>query len=201
MAINKDDIKRIVEVFYQPPFKTFYINSTDGETFTKPLGVFVSLGITTSLKVMKNIQDILNNTSQYSAQIVEISSRKVMGQFLNTVTNPEPSQMQIPDIPTAKRMSKSQEEEFILDQFGSLKELETLRDFMYPDQDIKILQEYAPKIGTLEGLIDKLNKENGWEEHWISKKSSGEYKLFHRYINYSNMGDIEYRIGIYVTQK
>ena len=41
--IDKDKIHNLVGVFYQPTFKTFFINSVDGETFIKPIGIFVSL--------------------------------------------------------------------------------------------------------------------------------------------------------------
>ena len=84
--INRDKVHSLVEVFYQPSFKTFYVNSVDGETFVKPVGVFVSLGITTSLKVLEDIKNIISGSEGYSATLAEIKSKKVAGQFLNTVT-------------------------------------------------------------------------------------------------------------------
>ena len=29
--VSRDKIHSLVEVFYQPPFKTFYVNSVDGD--------------------------------------------------------------------------------------------------------------------------------------------------------------------------
>ena len=85
MSINKDTVHELVGVFYQPPIKTFYINSIDGESFVTPQGVFVSLGITTSMSVLESIRNVLEKSSGFTARLCMIKSRKVAGQFLNIV--------------------------------------------------------------------------------------------------------------------
>ena len=52
-------LRDIVELFYQPPFKIFNVNSVDGETLVRPFGYFISLGITTSFDILKNIRDLI----------------------------------------------------------------------------------------------------------------------------------------------
>lgn len=191
MAINREKIHDLVEVFYQPTFKTFYINSTNGTTFIKPIGVFVSLGITTSMKVLEDIKEIINSTEEYEACLVEISSKRVAGQFLNTIINKEePKQYKLTDF-----------SDDIMNEEESKKELEKMKELMSPEQDLGILKTYAPRISRLQDLIDKLTTTNGWDAHLIQNCGDGEYRIFHQFVNYRKDGEIEYRLGIYVKDK
>ena len=191
MAINREKIHDLVEVFYQPTFKTFYINSTNGTTFIKPIGVFVSLGITTSMKVLEDMKEIINSTEEYEACLVEISSKKVAGQFLNTIINKEePQQYKLTDFSTN-----------IMNEKESREELDRMKELMNPEQDLGILKTYAPRISRLQDLIDKLTTTDGWDAHLIQNCGEGEYRIFHQYVNYRKEGDIEYRLGIYVKEK
>lgn len=188
--INRDKVHSLVEVFYQPSFKTFYVNSVDGETFVKPIGVFVSLGITTSLKVLEDIKNIIAGSEGYKAVLAEIKSKKVAGQFLNTVTSTmDPKQYKIENL-----------SEDIMNEGESRAELEKMKGMMDPSQDLDILKEYAPKISRLQDLMDKLTSTHGWDAHLIQKEKSGDYRIFHQYINYKKEGDLEYRVGIFVTE-
>lgn len=188
--INRDKVHSLVEVFYQPSFKTFYVNSVDGETFVKPIGVFVSLGITTSLKVLEDIKNIIAGSEGYKAVLAEIKSKKVAGQFLNTVTSTiDPKQYKIENL-----------SEDIMNEGESRAELERMKGVMDPSQDLDILKEYAPKISRLQDLMDKLTSTHGWDAHLIQKEKSGDYRIFHQYINYKKEGDLEYRVGIFVTE-
>lgn len=191
MAINREKIHDLVEVFYQPTFKTFYINSTNGTTFIKPIGVFVSLGITTSMKVLEDIKSIINSTEEYEATIVEISSKRVAGQFLNTIINRE----------DPKQYKLTSFSENIMDEKKSKEKLEEMKNLMSPEQDLEVLRTYAPRISRLQDLIDKLTTTNGWDAHLIQEKEDGEYRIYHQYVNYRKDGDIEYRVGIYVCEK
>lgn len=187
--IFREKINEVVEVFYQQNFKTFYINSIDGKTFVKPVGVFVSLGITTSLKALEDIRSVIANTEGYSAVIAEISSKKVGNQFLNTIINLE----------TPKQYTLDNSGENILNKEESEEELRKLKEKMNTDEDIMILQKYAPKISKLQDLINKLTTSNGWESHSILKDGE-DYKIYHQNVNYKKEGDIEYRIGIFVSE-
>lgn len=199
--INRDDVRKYVEVFYPRPFKTFYVNSLDGQEFVNPFGVFVSLGITTSLKTLNNIKDIIDNSRDFNGRLVEIASRKIGDQYLNFINNESPNQMQIPTVPQGATYLKDPKE-FILNEKNAKIELEKMKDLMHPDQDVKILQEYAPRIGQLGNLIHQIEETEGdWNNYWILRSPDNTYKLFHRYINYADCGDVEYRVGIFVTSK
>lgn len=188
--INRDKVHSLVEVFYQPSFKTFYVNSVNGETFVKPIGVFVSLGITTSLKVLEDIKNIISESEGYNAVLAEIKSKKLAGQFLNTITcTSDPKQYKITEL-----------SDDIMNEKESRAELERMKSMMNPSQDLEVLKEYAPKISRLQDLIDKLTSTHGWDAHLIQKEVSGDYRIFHQYINYKKEGELEYRIGIFVTE-
>lgn len=190
MAINREKIHDLVEVFYQPTFKTFYINSTNGVNFVKPVGVFVSLGITTSMKVLEDIKEVINSTEEYEASLVEISSKKIAGQFLNTVINDNPKQYKLTDF-----------SENIMDEKAARDYLEKIKGLMSPDQDLGVLKDYAPRVSRLSELIDKLTSTNGWDAHLIQDCGNGEYRIFHQYVNYKKEDDLEFRIGIYVKER
>jgi len=187
--IIRERINEVVEVFYQQNFKTFYVNSIDGKSFVKPLGVFVSLGITTSMKSLEDIRSVIANTEGYSAVIAEISSKKVGSQFLNTVINLE----------TPKQYVLDNSGDNFLNEEKAEKELNDLKEKMNTGEDLEVLQKYAPKISKLQDLINKLTSTNGWESHSILKDGD-DYRIYHQNVNYKKDGDIEYRIGIFVSE-
>jgi hypothetical protein len=191
--VDKKKIHELVGVFYRPTYKTFYVNSVDGESFVKPTGVFVSLGITTSLKVIEDIMNTIMENTDYCAQIAEISSKKVGSQFINTLINI--------DNPQQYRLENFGEN--VLDEDAAKEELERMMELMSPQQDLSVLNEYAPKISRLQDLINKLTDSNGWGSHAIQKidESEGSYGVFHKLVNYKVEGDTEYRLGIYVREK
>ena len=189
--IDKAKIHNLVSVFYQPTFKTFFINSVDEETFIKPFGIFVSLGITTSMKTIEDIKNIIQESDEFSAQIAELSSKKVRGQFLNTITNlSSPQQYEIQEFP-----------EGTMNEEEARAELERLKAIMNPEEELETLKIHAPRVSQLQDLIDKLTSSGGWDAHLIQKKEEGDYGVFHKFVNYKNDGDVEYRIGIYVREK
>lgn len=191
--VDKKKIHDLVGVFYRPNYKTFYVNSLDGESFVKPVGVFVSLGITTALKVIEDIRDIIMENTDYIAQVAEISSRRSGSQFINTITNTtNPQQYRIEEF-----------DDTVLDESEARKELGEMRELMSPDQDLAVLNEYAPKISRLQDLIDKLTASDGWDSNAIQRvaQSEGSYGVFHKLVNYIQDGNIEYRLGIFVREK
>lgn len=193
--INRDDVHKLVEIFYQHDFKTFYVNSMDGENFVKPVGIFVSLGLTTSMSTLENIESVLKNNG-YVARVAEISSKKVNGQFLNTLVNSQdiPKQYKI-DLANASNVEGK-----LFDAEGANKELERLETLLSTDMDLESLAVTANQVSSLRKLIEKLSSSNGWENHLIEKKE-GDYSIFHKNINYIKDGDLEYRVGIYVVNK
>lgn len=195
--IDKKKIHDLVGVFYRPTYKTFYVNSVDGESFTKPVGVFVSLGITTSYKVIEDIKNIISeNNPDCITTIAELSSKKVGSQFMNTIVNV--------DSPVQYRLS-DEGREGVLNESEAKEELDDMVKKMSPDQDLAVLNSLAPKISRLRDLIDRISESGsgGWDSHSIQRipESEGSYGIFHKLVNYTQVGDIEYRLGIYVREK
>jgi hypothetical protein len=192
--MTKEKLRDLISVFYRNTFKIFYINSQDGETFTKPLGMFISLGITTSPIILENIKDVLESNG-YNATISEISSKRFGGQFLNTVTTKSsPNQYELTEF-----------DDNILDRTKATSLLKELKDEINQDQDLEVLKQLVPKVARLEELINKLDRTSGWDLHLIQRCISEESKIesfniFHKFVNYKQVDGVEYRLGIYVSE-
>lgn len=195
--ISREKVHERVGLFYQakrnekPNYKTFYINSSDGIEFSGPLGVFVSLGITTSRETLEAIGKLLSGPGDFTTKVVEISSRKVGDQFLNTVTNEEdPKQYLVDKIP-----------ENLMSREEALKELESLKLKMTPLSQLTTIVECSRKVNKLQSLIEKLDETGGWDLHRI-QPDPGEtsYRIFHLYVNYCKREGLEYRLGIFVDE-
>lgn len=189
-SVSRDEISRIVDIFYQHEFKTFYVNSVDGNTFVKPIGIFVSLGLTTSMQTLENIRNILEENG-YIVKLAEIKSRKVNNMFLNTLTRE--------DNPQQYKISSCCDNVF--EEKEANLELQRLESLLTVDQDINVLASTATKVSSLRKLIEKLSLTNGWSDHSIQLNEDNEYCIFHKNLNYKKESDFEYRVGIYVISK
>lgn len=184
-------LRDIIEMFYQSPFKIFNVNSLDGKKLMKPIGYFISLGITTSLRTIKDLAEVLNKSDyDISARIVELRSYKndTWNEFLNVVSD-------IPEDQIKKYPSPIMEDTVLLEKSEAESLLETLKKSIeegnYTDSYIKQkLQDAMAKLETFEG---------GWDTHKLMKKEKG-FNIFHNCINYLDKDNVEYRIGIYVTK-
>lgn len=184
----KDKIRDTVSVFYRNPFKVFCINSCDGETIIKPVGYFVSLGITTAPRVLEEIKGILED-SGFTAFLCEISSKRRGNQFINTITNTEnPGQYIIDEL-----------ESNMLGEIEARERFKELKEDLSIEKDLADIKSLVIKISELEELISKLDKIGGWNLHRIKETASG-FSLFHTQVNYRVIGDLEYRVGIYVSE-
>ena len=144
------------------------------------------------MSTLENIESVLKNNG-YVARVAEISSKKVNGQFLNTLVNSQA-------IPKQYKIDASNVEGQLFDAEGANKELERLETLLSTDMDLESLAVTANQVSSLRKLIEKLSSSNGWENHLIEKKE-GDYSIFHKNINYIKDGDLEYRVGIYVVNK
>jgi len=187
MVVNVDKLKKLIEVFYQPPFKIFYVNSTDAKTFIKPIGVFVSLGITTSPKVLSNIKNIIDSDPNFNAIVANITSKKVNDQYLNTLIGENEQQYRIENLPPN-----------VLDKTQAEEELDRLHEKMSVKENLEVLQKYAPKVSQLQDLISDINSRDDWENQLIQKDDEENYRIFHRLVNYQKLEDTEFRLGIFV---
>ena len=143
------------------------------------------------MKVLEDIKNVISETNEYVAQIAELSSRRIGGQFLNTIVNIDnPQQFELSEFP-----------ENTMNEEEANAELDRMKSLMTPEEDLEVLKTYAPRISQLQDLIEKLTNTNGWSAHLIQKKEEGDYSVFHRFVNYRKEDDVEYRIGIYVREK
>ena len=188
--VSREKIHELVRLFYTPTYKTFYINSEDGKEFVKPIGVFVSLGMTTSIKTLENIRDFLGSNKKYKASIVEICSRRIDDQYLNYITSTtNPGQYRLDDIP-----------DNVIGKEETYKELEEMKNKMSPHASLETLTEYSHRVNKLQYLADRLEESNGWDSHMIQRDGDSDYRIYHLFVNYAKKEGNEYRIGIFVDE-
>lgn len=188
--INKQKIHRLVESVYNYTFKVFSVaESTDNPNSS--IGVFVSLGITTQPDTIKSISDIFNNMKEYDAKVVEIVSSKVGESFVNTVHEEvNPRQYRLKDLP-----------EGLMNREEAVSELEGKKENINPQNDIDSLIKCGVGVQKLQDLIGKLDESNKWDSHLIQKLGECDYRIFHLDLNYEKRGDLEYRLGILISEK
>lgn len=187
----RERVHKFVSLVYKPVFKTFYVNSLDQKTSCHPIGVFVSLGITTSLDVLENVKNFIASNKEFSASLVEIGSTCKDGTFLNTITSMEPKQFQVDNLEDLNLLGRDE----------AIQILGEMEKQMDPENaSLETLKTLAPKATRLKYLIEKLDESDGWEAHKIQQEPDG-YRIYHLFINYKKEGDTEYRIGIFVKNE
>lgn len=191
--INRSKVLELVRLFYLPTCKTFYVNSIDGISFVKPLGVFVSLGMTTSIRTLVNIKNLLNRDKTYKVELAELTSINSNGQFINTIINAVN--------PTQYKLKEGDYPEGVMNKVEVDKELEFLKTKLSPHSPLDDITEYSPRFNKLQRLADKLNESEGWDSHLIQKVGESDYRIFHLYINYKKEYGVEHRLGILVTEE
>lgn len=185
---DREKVHNLVSIFYnRTGFKTFYINSTDGENFSKPSAVFVSLGMTTSLSQLKSVMSAIDSCDGYSAKLVEISSRRLGGVFLNHVEKENPSQYQL-----TKNQDTLMDREKVKERIAELEK-------KLSDSEISDLAETGKQLSRLNYLSRQLDESEGWSSHAIQEEN-GEFRIYHLLVNYKEDSGVEYRIGILVNE-
>lgn len=188
--ISRQKIHRLVESVYNYTFKVFnVVESTDKPN--KSIGVFVSLGITTQLDTIRSIKDIFDNMKEYSAKVVEIVSEKVGDIYVNTVHEEvNPGQYRLKELP-----------EDLMNREEAVSELEGMKEKINPQNDLDLLVKCGVKVQKLKDLIGKLDEFNKWDSHLIQRLGECDYRIFHLDLNYERRGDLEYRVGILISEK
>lgn len=184
----KVTLRDIVELFYHSPFKIFNINSVDGETMIKPLGYFISLGITTSLDQLRLIRDYISRSDYgIEAKLVKICSVKSdkYGDYLNTILpTPEDEITKYPSpIPNDIQILELQDVANLLREIRAQVQKGDYKSCLFQQK--------------LNDVLDKIGGD--WDSYAVQIKDN-EPGVFHRYINYIKTTNSEYRIGIYATK-
>ena len=193
--ILKEDIKKLVELFYRHNFKLFYINSIDGKTFEKSDKIFISLGITTNIKTLKYVSDSIKISSnyKYKSSIAEIVSNKIEGTelYMNSVVNvgDESSIIQYDqELPSGA-----------ISIFNIPECIDKLRISVSENENIRLVESdgIREEIAELNVLYEKYKDQSNIYLY----KDDGEWKPFYEKVNYRKDEDgKEYRIGILVEQ-
>lgn len=188
--ISRQKIHRLVESVYNYTFKVFnVVESTDKPN--KSVGVFVSLGITTQLDTIRGIKDIFDNMKEYSAKVVEIVSEKVGDTYVNTVHEEvNPGQYRLKELP-----------EDLMNREEAVSELEGMKGKINPQNDLDLLVKCGVKVQKLKDLIEKLDESSKWDSHLIQRLGECDYRIFHLDLNYEKRGNLEYRVGILISEK
>lgn len=192
--VNREEVNELVNIFYhKTKYKLFNVNSVNGEEFTKPLGIFVSLGMTTSLKQIQDITSAISHCKGYTARVAELGSIKIGGIYLNYLTGADPIQQYPLDEGNSEGLMNRDEV------------LETISKLVEQSKDLNTSQaelvEISGKLNKLTYLNNQLEESDGWSTHAIME--DGDYKIYHLRLNYKKDPDsnIEYRIGIFVEDE
>lgn len=192
--VSREEVSELVNIFYhKTKYKLFNVNSVDGEEFTKPLGIFVSLGMTTSLKQIQDITSAISHCKGYTARVAELGSIKIGGIYLNYLTGADPIQQYPLDKGNSEGLMNRDEV------------LETISKLVEQSKDLNTSQtelvEISGKLNRLTYLNNQLEESDGWSTHAIME--DGDYKIYHLRLNYKKDPDsnIEYRIGIFVEDE
>jgi hypothetical protein len=192
--VSRENVNELVSIFYQKTkYKLFNVNSTNGEEFTKPFGIFISLGMTTSLKQIQDITSAISHCKGYTARVAELGSIKIGGIYLNYLTGTDPIQQYPLDEGDNKGLMNRDE---VLETISQLVERSK-----NPETSQTELIEISSKLNKLTYLNNQLEESGGWGTHAI--REDGEYKIYHLRLNYKKDPDsnIEYRIGIFVEDE
>lgn len=191
--IDKNELKKIVELFYQHDFKIFYINSTDGKNFLKPSKAFISLGITTNPKTLQYIANSITLVNKkLKCTLGEIKSTvKGKNQYLNSI-------VQIFDrndiVQYKQEVPKGALNETSADEF--LENLKIVLEKTKETHGIGSIEaiNISKDIKELESLV---NRYRDCSDIWYYKENNN-WTVFHECINYKKKKDGEYRLGIIV---
>lgn len=159
--VSKEHLTRVVDSCYPSPYKIFSVNSTNGFTITKPLGLFVSLGITSSLSTMKHVASELNRCLGIHSKIIELESRIINGVYVNVISDEYPIQYD----------SGSYDDSNLLNRDGVTDLINQLKsELMYDIYDDEKAKPIISKLHKLYKALDKLDKSVGtdWENHSIT---------------------------------
>lgn len=192
--VSREGVNEIVNIFYQKTkYKLFNVNSIDGEEFTKPTGIFVSLGMTTSLKQIQDITSAISRCKGYTARVAELGSIKIGGIYLNYLTKTD----SIQQYPLSGEDSSLMNRDEVLETISKL--VDQSKD---PEASQAELVEISGKLNKLSYLNNQLEESDGWGTHAI-REENGDYKIYHLRLNYKKDPDsnTEYRIGIYVEDE
>lgn len=206
MTLNKESVTRVVDSCYSSSYKIFSINSRDGINICKPLGLFVSLGITTSMKTMRKVAEELKiSFGDYEMHISEIESRIVNGRYSNKVSKMNASSQFNSGSLSEKCMRMGKKE--VLNLISELKS-----KLIKNSNDDKKVIDYSCRITKLSKILNKIDSGSVDSESYsigvINTDDEFQASLINDKINYIQSSDednpniiVHKRIGILIEFK
>ena len=192
--MTKQEIESTVSLFYPATVKVYYVNSSKGVELTPPYErIFVSLGITTSIKMLEEVRNNLDSVSYLKATLATLHTiRTDSGRYCNEI-------IKIGDYTKDDQYSATKlsggEFEKILDRAASF----DMYDELLHSEQVEVANE-------LKTMIEHFDEKDCWDEMAVVFdifEGIPFVKPFHRYINYhmDPSTKSEYRIGILVEEK
>jgi hypothetical protein len=86
--VDRNRFAKIVNKFYpnKVNHRAFFVNSNDGYTIGVPTGLFMPVGITSSITTIQGIADEVTNIMGVKATVAELTSRVINGEYVNQLT-------------------------------------------------------------------------------------------------------------------
>lgn len=153
MNINKEILTRVVDSCYSSSYKIFTVNSHDGFSITRPLGLFISLGMTTSFKTMEIVVKEVRDQLKVNVELAEIASRLVDNHYVNSVirVGRDVAQYESGSVTNGLRLTKDELKDFILDTKSKI-----VKNI---DDDRKVT-ELTNRLTKMMKVLDKVERPN-----------------------------------------
>lgn len=159
--INRVSVTKVVDGCYGSSYRIFTVNSSDKYSYDKSHGLFVSLGINTSMATLRSVRNELSRFFPSSnVRIVEIESRLINGLYLNCITNDS----------NVRQFSSSDSSEWsTLDEDGLNDLILSLKDKLVENKnDMDLVVNYSSKISKISKVLDKFNIGTyNWEDYSV----------------------------------
>lgn len=160
--MNRDSISKIVDGIYPSSYRVFTVNSWDRYTLAKkPIGLFVSLGITTSIATIRKVLNEIAR-SYPNTFMSELESRFINGMYVNYVSRIDDNIDQYSSM--GSECWRSMNENDLNDKIKELK-----NKIVESGDDVDLVMNYSSKISAISKVLNKfLNGTYNWNDFTVN---------------------------------
>ena len=160
--MNRDSISKIVDGIYPSSYRVFTVNSWDRYTLAKkPIGLFVSLGITTSIATIRKVLNEIAR-SYPNTFMSELESRFINGMYVNYVSRIDDNIEQYSSM--GSECWRSMNENDLNDKIKELK-----NKIVESGDDVDLVMNYSSKISAISKVLNKfLNGTYNWNDFTVN---------------------------------
>lgn len=189
--LNRYEVDNILSSVYGSGYKIYTVNSRDGVKPSSPIGLFLSLGLTTSLSTMSKLILDLDKIFTGNKSISEVISYSPnMGKYINYVTKKNVDYQFDSDYSLNHKLLNEKSAEKLLNELKS-----NIRNSKRIDTDCN-------RIYKLSSLIAKLKVKYGWENYAIQIDGNTDdfrIKMISKKCNFKDevlvINDSEFRVN------